>query len=86
MAYAAANGFVVLTNDLDFGIALAITSREKPSVAQIRGDDLRPASIGKHVVEALRKTQAELEAGALLTIDSRRTKLRILPLREKGQP
>jgi predicted nuclease of predicted toxin-antitoxin system len=86
MAYAAANGFVVLTNDLDFGIALAITSRKKPSVAQIRGDDLRPASIGKHVVEALRTTQAELEAGALLTIDSRRTKLRILLLREKRQP
>ena len=41
MAYATANGFVILTNDLDFGIALAIANREKPSVAQIRGEDLQ---------------------------------------------
>jgi predicted nuclease of predicted toxin-antitoxin system len=83
MAYAAANGFVVLTNDLDFGIALAIANTEKPSVVQIRGDDLRPASIANQVVPALRQMRTELEDGALLTIDSRRTRLRLLPLRRK---
>lgn len=83
MAYAAANGFVILTNDLDFGIALAIAERDKPSVAQIRGDDLRPVSIGNHVVRALRQMRAELDAGALLTIDPKRTRLRLLPLRKK---
>lgn len=83
MAYAAANEFVILTNDLDFGVALATTNREKPSVAQIRGEDLRPASIGHHVVLALRQMQAELEAGALLTIDPSRTRLRVLPLRKR---
>ena len=83
MAYATANGFVILTNDLDFGIALAIANREKPSVAQIRGEDLRPVSIGSHVVQALRQMQVELEAGALLTIDPKRTRLRLLPLRKR---
>jgi predicted nuclease of predicted toxin-antitoxin system len=83
MAYAATNGFVILTNDLDFGIALAIAEREKPSVAQIRGEDLRPVSIGNHVVLALRQMQVELEAGALLTIDTKRTRLRLLPLRKR---
>jgi predicted nuclease of predicted toxin-antitoxin system len=83
MAYAAANGFVVLTNDLDFGIALAIADREKPSVAQIRGEDLRPVSIGNHVARALRQVQVELEAGALLTIDPKRTRIRLLPLRKR---
>ncbi len=83
MAYAAANGFVILTNDLDFGIAQAIANIEKPSVVQIRGEDLRPASIANQVVPALRQMQAELEQGALLTIDSRRTRLRLLPLRKK---
>ena len=75
MAYVPANGFVVLTNDLDFGIALAITNQEKPSVAQIRGEDLRPASIGSLVVLALRQMRVELESGALLTIDPKRTRL-----------
>ena len=83
MAYAAANGFVILTNDLDFGIALAIANKEKPSVVQIRGEDLRPASIANQVVPALHQMRTELEDGALLTIDSKRTRLRLLPLRRK---
>jgi predicted nuclease of predicted toxin-antitoxin system len=83
MAYAAANGFVILTNDLDFGIALAISDGEKPSVVQIRGEDLRPVSIRSQVVQALRQMQVELEAGALLTIDPKRTRLRLLPLRKR---
>jgi len=83
MAYATANGFVILTNDVDFGIALAIADKEKPSVAQIRGEDLRPVSIGNHVVLALRQMRVELEAGALLTIDPKRTRLRLLPLRKR---
>jgi len=83
MAYAAANGFVILTNDLDFGIALAIANKEKPSVVQIRGEDLRPASIANQVVPALRQMRTELEDGALLTIDSKRMRLRLLPLRRK---
>ena len=83
MAYAAANGFVILTNNLDFGIALAISDGEKPSVVQIRGEDLRPVSIRSQVVQALRQMQVELEAGALLTIDPKRTRLRLLPLRKR---
>jgi predicted nuclease of predicted toxin-antitoxin system len=83
MAYAAENHFAILTNDLDFGIALAIANTEKPSVVQIRGQDLRPASIANKVVSALRQMQKELEAGAMLTIDPKRTRLRILPLRKK---
>lgn len=83
MAYAAENGLTVLTNDLDFGVALATANRNKLSVVQIRGEDLRPASIGDQVVQSLRQMEAELEAGALLTIDPQRTRLRVLPLRRK---
>ena len=82
MIWAAEHEFIVLTNDLDFGIALATANTEKPSVVQIRGDDLRPASIGNQVVLALRQMQAELEEGALVTIDPKRTRLRLLPLRK----
>jgi hypothetical protein len=35
------------------------------------------------VVLALRQMQVELEAGALLTIDPKRTRLRLLPLRKR---
>lgn len=81
MAYAKAGGFVVLTHDLDFGTILAVTQGEKPSVVQIRSDDVTPAAIGAQVKAALTQMTAELEAGALVTIDPKRTRLRVLPLR-----
>lgn len=81
MAFAAAHGHVVLTHDLDFGAILAATQGEKPSVVQIRALDVSPDVIGKQVIVALGQVAAELEAGALLTVDPNRTRLRILPLR-----
>lgn len=80
MAFAAQNDFVVLTHDLDFGSILAATQGSKPSVIQIRADDLRPASIGQRVAHALRAAASEIKAGALITIDVNKTRLRILPL------
>jgi predicted nuclease of predicted toxin-antitoxin system len=81
MACAAANGYVVLTNDLDFGAILAATQGEKPSVVQLRAEDVSPDVIGAKVVAALRQMEPDLEAGALLTVDPNRTRLRLLPLR-----
>lgn len=83
MAYAKAGDFVVLTHDLDFGTILAVTQGEKPSVVQIRSDDVTPAAIGAQVKAALTQMTAELEAGALVTIDPKRTRLRVLPLRAR---
>jgi predicted nuclease of predicted toxin-antitoxin system len=80
MAYAKANEYIVLTHDLDFGAILAATHGEKPSVVQIRSEDVSPDAIGKQVIVALCQMESELKSGALLTIDPRRTRLRILPL------
>jgi hypothetical protein len=44
-------------------------------------EDVSAEIIGKQAVAALRHVQAELEAGALLTIKADRTRLRLLPLR-----
>lgn len=80
MAFARAHGYVVLTQDLDFGEILAVTHGEKPSVLQIRSDDLDLDVIGAPVIAALRQLEAELELGALVTVDPKRTRLRMLPL------
>lgn len=45
MAYARSNNYVVLTHDLDFGAILAATHGEKPSVVQIRAEDVSPKSL-----------------------------------------
>lgn len=80
MARAVAENCVVLTNDLDFGAILAASRGAKPSVVQIRGDGLNPDAIGEKVIAALRQLEVELLAGALVTVDPVRTRLRILPM------
>jgi predicted nuclease of predicted toxin-antitoxin system len=84
MAYASANDYVVLTHDLDFSAILAATHGEKPSVVQIRAEDVSPDVIGSQVIIALRQMASELEDGALLTVDPNRTRLRVLPLLPRG--
>ena len=80
MLHAKENGYVVLTHDLDFSAILAATKGDKPSVVQIRAEDLSPEAIGRQIVLALRQLAAELEDGALVTIDPNRVRIRVLPL------
>jgi predicted nuclease of predicted toxin-antitoxin system len=80
MAYAQAHGFVVLTNDLDFGFILAISHSKKPSVIQIRTGVLGPDRIGGRTLGALKTLSADIEAGAMVTIDSRRVRVHLLPI------
>lgn len=84
MTYAKVHDYVVLTHDLDFGAILAATHGEKPSVVQIRAEDVSPDAIGTQVVAALRQMASELEEGALLTVDPNRTRMRVLPLQSRG--
>jgi predicted nuclease of predicted toxin-antitoxin system len=80
MAFANANNFVVLTNDLDFSAILAATQGAKPSVVQVRAGDVSPNAIGMLVIAALQQMATKLEEGALLSIDAKRTRMRVLPL------
>mgnify|MGYP001252756171 CR=1 FL=1 len=79
MAYAFANDCIVLTHDLDFGAILAVTHGKKPSVVQIRSENVSPDAIAMTVISALRQMASELEQGALVTVDVNRTRLRLLP-------
>lgn len=83
MGYAKTMNSVVLTHDLDFGSILAATQGLSPSVVQIRSEDVSPDVIGERVVVALRQLEPELLEGALVTIDPKKTRLSVLPLRFK---
>lgn len=83
MRYASVHDYVVLTHDLDFSAILAATHGEKPSVVQIRAENVSPDVIGANVITALRQMTEELEQGALVTVDPNRTRLRILPLQPR---
>jgi predicted nuclease of predicted toxin-antitoxin system len=81
MQYAADHGYVVLTHDLDFGAILASTLANRPSVVQIRSENVSVAGIGQQVLAALHQLQPDLDQGALVTIEPSRTRARVLPFR-----
>ena len=80
MHWAAEHGYIVLTCDLDFAAILAATQRKYPSVILIRSDILSPRLIGPAVLAAVRQARSELTGGAILSLDAKRARLRILPL------
>jgi predicted nuclease of predicted toxin-antitoxin system len=83
MAFAAEHGYVVFTNDLDFGVILAETQAERPSVVQVRVGNLRPQVIGPQVIAILRQVTDGLENGSFVSIDPKKTRVRILPMRTR---
>lgn len=80
LAYAKSNRYVVFTHDLDFGTILAATEADCPSVIQIRTQDVTPEQLSPLVVSALHQFEKHLEDGALVTIDRKKLRARLLPL------
>jgi len=80
MAWALANRYVVFTHDLDFGTALALTHAAGPSVLQVRGQDVLPEDVGPVVIAALRQHDVALATGALVVVDAKKSRVRVLPL------
>ncbi len=78
--FAAANDWIVFTHDLDFGMLLAALRTGSPSVIQVRTQDVLPSAIGDIVLRAIQAAKPNLEAGALVTVDSFRHRVRVLPI------
>jgi predicted nuclease of predicted toxin-antitoxin system len=81
LEYAKFYGYVIFTHDLDFGAILAATNAEYPSVIQVRTQDVTPEHLYDFVMAALHQFKQHLDAGALITIDDKSSRARILPLR-----
>jgi predicted nuclease of predicted toxin-antitoxin system len=80
MSWARANDHVVLTHDLDFGTMLALTHATGPSVLQVRGPHVLPEDIGPLVIAALTQHDDALAGGALVVVDVKKSRVRVLPL------
>jgi predicted nuclease of predicted toxin-antitoxin system len=78
--FAAVKGWTVLTHDLDFGVLLAASRTNTPSVVQVRCQDVLPSATGDIVLRAIRTAEGQLEAGALVTVDAFRHRIRLLPI------
>jgi len=81
MEWAKQNDYIVFTHDLDFGTLLASTQSNAPSVIQVRTQDPFPDAMEKVVIAALSQFEAQLQDGALITVDESKSRVRILPIR-----
>ena len=78
-------GYAILTLDMDFGTFLAMTGYAKPSVIQIRREDVSPEVLLPTLLEVLRRYSSEIEYGALIVIDAAKIRLRMLPLKIRAE-
>jgi predicted nuclease of predicted toxin-antitoxin system len=74
------NEYIIFTHDLDFGTALALTKAEKPSVIQVRTQNVTIAHLTTIVIPTIKTYADLLEKGALIVMDEDKNRIRILPL------
>ena len=78
--YAQENDLTVLTFDLDFSAILSATHMQKPSIVQIRASVIYAEDAVDLVAAALRRYNDELKTGAILSINIKNARVRILPI------
>ena len=63
---------------------LKTTDANSPSVVQIRTQDPTPSLCAELLLDILRRYAQELSAGALISVDEDRARVRLLPLNRDG--
>ena len=81
LEFARLNDYVVLTCDLDFSTILAYTHGHKPSIVQLRLQVFPLVYTAKMIAHAVKDNIIELDEGAILSLDAKNSRVRLLPLK-----
>ena len=76
---------LVITCDLDFADLLALDAYASPSVILLRLQNQTPTSVIPRLLHVLSECRAALTAGAIVTIEEARYRLRHLPIEPSAQ-
>ena len=79
--FASRDGWVISTQDLDFGTLLALRGLDLPSVIQVRAQATLPQDVGKQILDAISASENYIHRGALITVTPADHRVSILPLR-----
>jgi len=80
MEYANKNNYIIMTFDLDFNTILSITHNLKPSIVQLRTQRINVEQDSEWIISAIKQNAEELNKGAILSVDTKKARLRLLPL------
>ena len=72
---------IVVTFDLDFGDLMAASGGALPSVITCRLADATPEFVTRRLLDVLQERAMDLEAGAMITVEDTRERIRRLPIR-----
>jgi predicted nuclease of predicted toxin-antitoxin system len=80
LARARADGRTVVTLDADFHALLVLSDATGPSVIRVRRQGLRGTELAQLVAGVISLCEADLAAGAMVTVDDHSVRVRALPL------
>ena len=80
MEHAFQNNCIVVTYDLDFSTILSVSQAKKPSIIQVRKHALELSTLAELLALAVTRWSHELDEGAVLSLDTRRARVRLLPI------
>ena len=83
LEYALDNDKVIITQDLDFSMLLAVGGYSRPSLINIRIENPEPDSVTNRIVETVSLIEQELKRGAVVTINETSAMYRNLPIELK---
>lgn len=78
---ARSQGLTVITQDLDFSSLIASRGDTRPSLISLRLRNNRPENIATLLAKLLPASEADLAAGAIVTIEDAGIRVRFLPVR-----
>ena len=70
----------ILTFDLGFGELVALSGQSTVSVIVFRLDNARSDNVIRRIDRVLKQSADELEKGAIIAVEERRHRIRLLPI------
>jgi predicted nuclease of predicted toxin-antitoxin system len=71
---------IVITQDLDFSMLIALGKYNQPSLITLRLSSAKPDNVTQRLLEVLPQLEKELTEGSALTIDDNSVRVRKLPI------
>ena len=81
LEFARVEGRLVLTQDLDFSMLVALSNYDQPSLITLRLSSAKPAVVTQRLLEVLPNLNRDLISGSAITIDDDSVRIRKLPIR-----